>query len=80
MTEILRITVRRPQKQYVCANQILSVVCAVQFHNLKAVKDSMELSFILEREDYQRLFSFSLSAHLFIRLCVCTCESVYVCK
>lgn len=62
-----------------CAKQTLSVVCAVQFPNLKALKDNMELSFILEREDYQRSFFVVTECALYLLECVCPCVQMCMC-
>jgi hypothetical protein len=60
-------------------NRRLSVVCAVQFPNLKALKDDMELSFILEREDYQRSFVIVTDCALYLLECVCPCVQMCMC-
>jgi hypothetical protein len=73
----LRYTDHRHSTLY--AKQMLSVVCAVQFPNLKALKDNVELSFVLEREDYQRSFFIVTECALYLLECVCPCVQVCMC-
>jgi hypothetical protein len=61
------------------AKQTPSVVCAVQFPDLKALKVNTELSFILEREDYQRTFFIVTECTLYLLKCVCPCVQVCMC-
>lgn len=73
----LRYTDHRHSTLY--AKQTLSVVCAVQFPNLKALKDNVQLSFVLEREDYQRSFFIVTECALYLLECVRPCVQVCMC-